>query len=1109
MLTVYKASAGSGKTFTLAYRYIKLLLGRKDEKGRMRLRTHFRDNHRAILAVTFTNKATDEMKRRIVHELAVLGRMEPCWKSRSGYMDMLVADLHCSEHEIEDAARKALRDLLFDFNFFQVSTIDSFFQVILRTFAREAELTGNYEVDLDSNRALEYGVRALFMQLRLEPQAPSSMRIINWITQYLLERFEGGKAFTLFNRRSQVFEEFMKLVATADSEEFKTHYSEMMAYINDASRLDQLRRQLTEAPRLHASEVRSLCSRSLELIGRRGYDEGALKVSANLLKKLQQGAADGCDTAASLSKTLADAAEDITAAFGKKLAARLTAEPDEELTSTLQRACRELLESRQLRKIWKAIAGQMYVLGLMEAIYKYVAQFRAENNTMLLSDTNSLLKRIIGDDDAPFVFERIGVWLSHFLIDEFQDTSKMQWEILRPLVSEGQAEDHDSLIIGDEKQCIYRFRSSDPTLLQTQVFKDFGEKARIEGNTPEGNTNWRSSAQVVQFNNELFSFLASALHCGSVYEGVVQQISKKHRDHKGYVAAFMLPKSTSDEFRANAIEMMVSEMRRQLRSGYRGGDIAVLVRNTSHAVMVIERLMELTANDADFANVRVISDDAMMLASSPAVRHVISVLRYVASLNAEKAMPQVESPYSLAGKSRRMREREIQRLLNRVERFRCAGMSAEKALDKAVTDAEDSWDIAEEVGDMACFNLPSLIERIIARSHPQLLSEENMFLSALQDVVADFCSYGTTDVVSFLDWWDSKGHRSTVSAPADADAVRVMTIHKSKGLEFSCVHVPMLSYDMIDFKGTEWFEKAEVPLIDIDVMPPLLSLKPGPALEGTPFEPQYQQRRREMLLDELNVLYVALTRAVDELVICFAGHLERESVTNIPLGAMLAQFVPRVKGVRVVDAGDMPEGAVAYALGEPTQPRQREEKELTALDPREMFEMPPYHTADRDDLWANTRIDDLPDYSQARDRGVALHNVLSRVGESSQLLHAVMSCVHSGLIPHDEASAIKDYLQQQLARPDVAQWFSGYRRALTERSILIGRDTRIRPDRVVWTADGNVDVIDYKFGAPAAKYSRQVAGYMKALESLGYGPVRGFLWYVDSGCIEQVTPKTL
>lgn len=1107
MLTVYKASAGSGKTFTLAYRYIKLLLGRKDSEGRMRLRTHFRDNHRSILAVTFTNKATDEMKRRIVHELAVLGGMEPDWKSRSGYMDMLVSDLHCSEPEIQEAARKALRDLLFDFNFFQVSTIDSFFQVILRTFAREAELTGNYEVDLDSNRALEYGVRSLFMQLRLEPQSPSSRRIINWITEYLLERFEGGKAFTLFNRRSQVFEEFMKLVSTADSEEFKAHYTEMMDYINDSSRLDELRRQLSEAPRLHEAEVRDLCSRALDLVSRRGYDEGALKVSSNLLKKLQLGAVEGCDTAASLSKTLADAAEDVTSAFGKKLAARIAAEPDEELTSTLQRASRAMVESRRLRKIWKAIAGQMYVLGLLEAIYKYVAQFRAENNTMLLSDTNSLLKRIIGDDDAPFVFERIGVWLNHFLIDEFQDTSRMQWEILRPLVAEGQGQDNDSLIIGDEKQCIYRFRSSDPTLLQSRVFEDFGVKARIEGNTPEGNTNWRSSAQVVQFNNELFSFLAPALHCGNVYDGVVQQISKKHRDHKGYVAACMLPTSTSDDFRANAIEVMVSEMRRQLRSGYRGGDIAVLVRNTSHAVMVIERLMELTATDADFAGVRVISDDAMMLASSSAVRHVISVLRYVASLDVEKAMPE-DATEGDAKKSRRMREREIQRMLNRVERFRCAGLSAPEALEKAIVASEedDDWDIAAEVGDMACFNLPSLIERIIARSKPRLLSEENMFLSALQDVVADFCSYGTTDVASFLEWWDGKGHRSTVSAPADADAIRVMTIHKSKGLEFSCVHVPMLSYDMIDFKGTEWFEKAEVPMIDIDVMPPLLSLKPGPALEGTPFEPQYQQRRREMLLDELNVLYVALTRAVDELVICFAGHLERESVANIPLGAMLAQFVPRVTGMRVVDAEGMPEETVVYALGEPTRPRPQEEKELTALDPKEMFEMPAYHTADRDDLWANTRIDDLPDYSQARDRGVALHNVLSRVGRSTQLQHAVQVCVHSGIIPAEEAPGIEEYLQQQLERPDVVQWFSGYRRALTERSILVGRDTRIRPDRVVWTADGNVDVIDYKFGSPAPKYSRQVATYMKALESMGYGPVRGFLWYVDSGRIEQVTP---
>lgn len=1107
MLTVYKASAGSGKTFTLAYRYIKLLLGTKGGDGRMRLRTHFRDNHRSILAVTFTNKATDEMKRRIVHELAVLGGMEPNWNSRSGYMDMLINDFRCSEDDVREASRKALRDLLFDFNFFQVSTIDSFFQIILRTFAREAELTGNYEVDLDSSRALEYGVRTLFMQLRLDSDSESSRRIINWITLYLLERFEGGKAFTLFNRRSQVFEEFMKLVATADTEEFKAHYTEMMAYIQDSSKLDALHKQLKEAPKLHAEHTRDLCEKALNLIELRGYDDGAMKLSSNVMKKLQLGAVEGYDTAASQSKTLTDAANDVTVSFNKKLANHLASHPDEELTEAVSQSLKALVEGRQFRKMWTAISRQTYVLGLLEAIYGYVAQFRAENNIMLLSDTNSLLKRIIGDDDAPFVFERIGVWLNHFLIDEFQDTSKMQWEILRPLVSEGQSKDYDSLIIGDEKQCIYRFRSSDPTLLQSRVFDDFGSKACIEGNTPEGNTNWRSSAEVVQFNNQLFSLLAPALHCNSVYDGVVQQISKKHRSHKGYVAAHMLPTSTSDEFRSNSLKKMEEEMRRQLRSGYRGGDIAVLVRKTAHAELVIERLMELTAYDSDFSHVRVISDDAMMLSSSSAVRHVISVLRYVASLNAERAQESAEA--ESASKSQRLREREIKKLLNRVERFRCAGMSAEEALMKTMESPDDEWDIAVEVGDMACFNLPSLIERIIARSKPELRSEENMFLSALQDVVADYCSFGATDVVSFLEWWDSKGYRSTVSAPADADAIRVMTIHKSKGLEFSCVHVPMLSYDMIDFKGGEWFEKAEVPMIDADVIPPLLSFQPGPSLEGTPFEPQYQQRRREMLLDELNVLYVALTRAVDELVICFAGHIERESIQNIPLGAMLARFVPMIPGINCMidtDCGSVPE-TVTYTLGEPTTPRQTEAKELTALDPRSLFEMPPYYTADRDDLWANTRIDDLPDYSQARDRGVVLHDVLSRVLHASQLHKAIHTCVHSGLLPENEAEEVETFLSEQLSRQDVAKWFEGYTRVLAERSIIVGADTRIRPDRVVWTADGTVDVIDYKFGAPAAKYARQVAKYMNVLKSMGYGPVRGFLWYVDSGCIEQVNSK--
>ena len=214
---------------------------------------------------------------------------------------------------------------------------------------------------------------------------------------------------------------------------------------------------------------------------------------------------------------------------------------------------------------------------LLSDLYKRVQQLCDEQNMMLLSETKYVLSEFIGHNDAPFIYEKVGNRFERFMIDEFQDTSRMQWEIMKPLVDQGQATDSDSLIIGDEKQCFYRFRSSDPTLLQYQVIGEFGEKATVKGNMEEENTNWRSAFHVVTFNNSRFRTLAQKLELGEVYSNVCQQVAPKHSEHKGYVLARQITTENKEDFTEHALDGMVSEIKRQLRSGYRGNEIAVEV----------------------------------------------------------------------------------------------------------------------------------------------------------------------------------------------------------------------------------------------------------------------------------------------------------------------------------------------------------------------------------------------------------------------------------------------------------------------------------------------------------------------------------------------------
>ncbi|MCM1349297.1 MAG: UvrD-helicase domain-containing protein [Firmicutes bacterium] len=1106
MLSIYKASAGSGKTFTLAYRYIKQLLAFKDEKGVYRLRNKAGYAHRSILAITFTNKATDEMKRRIIHELAVLGNMEPQWPTQSDYAPMLINELKCTPQELTDAARTALVNLLFDFNMFQVSTIDSFFQIVLRTFAREAELTGNYEVDLENDRAMETGVRNLFESLRSETGKTENVRMVEWLTQFLLNELREGRGVAIFNRRSGAFGELMQFVKQTDSESFKRHRETMMDYLAQPQLMDAFRLQLTSASSRHKELTMKACRAALDLISARGYDAGKLKIDSKVMDRLSDGALNGFDTAKKEGTTISKVLDDPLRIATANLKKKLETQPDPELTQTIVAAFETLKHGRSYRRLWSELTKQLYTLGLLEGVFKYIEAYRSENNTFLLSDTNAILKDIIGEGDTPFVFERLGVWLDHFLIDEFQDTSLMQWEILKPLVEQGQDTDSDSLIIGDEKQCIYRFRSSDPTLLQNTVKQQFGSRAVIEGDTPEGNTNWRSSAHMVKFNSELFTNLANTLRLKDVYANVVQQVSKKHLQHNGYIAANSISAANLEEFTETSLRLLTEDIRRQLRAGYKGKDICVLVRKRKHGTLIIDHLMHLTAKDSDFSGLRVISDDAMMLNSSPAVRLIVSVLRHINTLSDSDSNQAAEPDSPIEGKTSPAPKPDINRMLNRCEYLRSRGFSAQEALVEAVTHPEGDFNISRETGQMTCFNLPSLVERIIGRMLTDECESQNMFISAFQDVVNEYCSSGNTDLQSFLDWWDAKGCNSTVSAPDDENAIRVMTIHKSKGLEFRCVHVPMLSYSMVDFKGAEWFAKADIPMVETSVVPPLLSLKPSRALEATAFAPQYAQRCREQLLDELNILYVALTRAIDELTFTYLCPAKLSD--SMPIGAVLDQCVPTLPLLTLTEprCEDDADGKIStYTYGSPTHAIPEKEKPPTALDPSETFFMPPYKTADRDDLWANTRIDDVPEIDSPRHRGIMLHDVLSRVNHVSDLHKAVVASVHARVIPAEEADEIETELRAQLSTKQAAQWFSNYTRVATERPIILPDNSNRRPDRVVWTADGYVDVIDYKFGERNKSHFAQVKHYMHLLKQMECENIRGFLWYVDNNKIIPVT----
>ncbi len=1136
MLNIYKASAGSGKTYTLAFEYIRMLLGTHDSaSGSYRLNLNPREAHRHILAITFTVKATEEMKNRILHELAVLAGREPDWHEPSPYIDDLVRLYRCSPQQIAQAADLALNSILFDFNYFSISTIDSFFQMVLRTFAHEAELSGNYEIELDNKVAIDYGVNRMISNFNHEASADKASRrshrqLGDWIYRFMESKINEGKTFNLFNRASGVHASLINFIRDVSDDDFMEAYEALMEYLKDPERITRFTEELARRHNGFIDTARDAATEALNYLtannlGEKGSGWLINHYVPSTLRNMI--AANYKSPGATATKVVADYEKNFLSAAGRK--AGLAA--DGTLRDLALKAMQSYVDVVDNCVMLKNVSANLFVLGLLGRVYDNIEQFRVDNDMILLSDTGTLLSSIIGNDDAPFVYERIGQWYDHFLIDEFQDTSQVQWKNLKPLVAESLSDLNDNLVIGDEKQCIYRFRDSDPRLLH-DLHHQFPDRSEPLNDSLEGNTNWRSSVEVVQFNNTVFHLMGRQLGQGLVYDSVVQPIASKNAGKHGYVKATLIDgdsKKGATRFKEVVLSQLIYDVKLAFAQGYRPVDIAILVRTRRQGQDVINTLIE---HKQEFGrpNLRVVSDDSMGIAGSPAVRLIISILRYLSSHNEPSSKRHISS-------------RRVAALINRFEYFMSVGLNEGEAITAALEIVSNSTEnsladeVTDEVAAMTCLTLPSLIERIIARFiDPSTAETQNLYITAFQDLVIDYSERFGSDLRSFLNWWDTIGCDYLVSGAQDSEAIRVMTIHKSKGLEFRWVIVPFVSKTVPDFQSPEWFEPAGFEWIeDKTIIPPLLPITPAKWMSTGPFAKAYLERCNDLLLDELNVIYVAFTRAVDALVVYAykngnsMGRYLAEAIASATPGAV-AEWTPArapLKPLAVEPVIPLSDKLLPYAglpepegeppllkdverlvIGEPPSFMENQ-KPLTALQPRLSRDMMPYVSSDRADIWADTRLDDSRHLSEAGERGILIHDILSATRHRNDLPKAVRTMVQRGAVEETEAAGILQFLSSRLEREDVAHWFEGFTRVLTERNIenirIEDKTTWRRPDRVVWTPDRGVIVIDYKTGEKQLNtHKTQVVEYINLLKSMGFDNVTGYLWYLSTDTIVAV-----
>lgn len=1054
MLNIYKASAGSGKTFALTLEYFRIIFQSPPE-------------YKNILAVTFTNKATEEMKSRIIKELHRLALGED-----SDYGRILRQELKMTDEELKNKALALVSMLLHDYGRISITTIDRFFQRIIKAFTRELGIYPGYNVELDSEYVLLKAVDKVMQQVKENPE------LRNWINELMNSSVEEGKSWSVKTKIAELGTELFRenymlfdrrLLSKFGDKQFLKVYRDFLNSI--AERYEQ---KLTDVA---LQALKTIQSEGLVLADFKGGKAGC----ASWFYKLADGNFDEPPTA-----TVRKGAEEEEAWITKtSLQKEKIAGIRPQLMNWLKEALQifetdycHYLSARQL-------SGNLYQLGILNDLYQEVRAYCDEKGLMLLSDTTKILNLLIAGNDSSFLYEKCGNYYKHLMIDEFQDTSAMQWNNFRPLVTNSLGEKNKVMIVGDVKQSIYRWRNGDWNLLAYEVEKQFRHLGVREILLKD---NWRSARDIVEFNNAFFE--ASAEMLTHLYETdaggngerarmiaeAYQELRQNPKKKKsGYVEIYFGPERKEEGSDLRIMEEVVAAIQDILERGGKLKDTVILVRGGKEGAFVAEYLMEYNKNA--LRPIPFISNDSLYVWSSPYIQFIVALLKYLAE------------PYDPVNKAT---------IVYFFHTFvKDDGMPLDEVFHEchaeqlfSVLDA----DFQRDNGQILSYSLFETIEMLINRFGLKDKQEEIPYLIAFQDIIYEYESANPNSIHLFLEWWEKEQKKRVLTTSEEVDAVRILTIHKSKGLEFEQVILPFCSWELDSIRPLRriWCNNNEQGFNALEYAPLNYSSK----LENTIFKENYLEEHLKAYIDNLNLLYVAFTRAKTELHI-LPHHPKVNKDGSIPIsdiGAFIFEVVRQMNG-------ENPDEKYCFGI------KSRNEcKGESRRSPWSLIAYPVYHPEGRISVkyrYRDFTVDGQTLHS-AIDEGKLLHEIFRTVRYPEDIGYAVHQAYLQGLIRMEDQKEYEKKIREYLLAPEASTWFDPDCEVINEREILFPGGTKARPDRVIIKRE-TVKVIDYKFGQSEEKgYLRQVRFYCNALKKLGYADPEGYIWYVKLNKIVKV-----
>jgi len=1032
-LIAYRASAGSGKTFTLTQEFLTLLF-----KNEMSFKN--------ILAVTFTNKASGEMKSRIIKQLYELS----CGKN-SPYLPILQKGFNLTPSEIQFKSRSILNHILHNYSFFFVETIDKFFLRIIKNFAKELGIFAIQNIELDNNRILELTVKQLFIDIDNDDD------LRDWLQSFIANQIDSGENYNVHRK-------ILKIGREVFSENAATILHKEKAFFEQKELINSIYDDYSKIIKQTDKQFLEIAQKAEALITKHGLQvvdfsfgkSGAI----GYFSKIKNG---DYEYSKRVNEAIENPSKLTTAKSDKKT--EIQSCIDDGLILLLKE-CVELWDFIQKDYCTaELLVEYRFTFPVITKIHSKVLDYCRENNVHLLSNNNMMLRNIINDNPAPFLYEKMGTFLKHFMLDEFQDTSPLQWDNIKPLVDNSLAEGNKSLVVGDVKQSIYRWRNGDWTLLGKRIFDDYDQ--RIDSHTLS--FNYRSNRNIIAFNNKVFDGCKMLLqnlinsetnNSDTLPESLQNVMNRAYGDVEqkapdsmlgdGFVSVRFLPKDNYNEAISEQLPALIEQIQDK---GFAPSDIAIILRDNKECRQIVNTMLEYKkgATNPKYCY-DVVSSEALELGKSPAIRIIINILK--ASINDKDTIA---------------KSAVIEEFFNT--------FSTEPTLAHSLKYSELMERMNLRLNDK--ISLFEKSEEIISRLH-LATKEEIPYIKDFQDIILNHTVRSEVTTHSFLKWWSEKGTNISVKLPEGQNAMQVVTIHKSKGLEFKVVILPFCSWNLNDYnKTTLWVSNPKVPF-------PIHPVTFNKKLNFTHYISDYQTEKTQQYIDNLNLLYVALTRAEQAMYI----FCKTESSTSSD-----------IKTVASLLQKSLDLESDIFELGELPKSHQKTEMQTSNID----CKYPCFGLSENVVFATHGKsfFDDFEKSGNRKNFGIVMHEILSNITSIKDIDKSIENAYNKGLISKEESNNIIHILQNTLNTMEVKKWFDGSETLLSETTILLPNGSAKRPDRIMISGN-SATVIDYKFTKEKLpKHNTQVSEYISLLQEMGYS-AKGFLWYFADNEIVEV-----